>query len=565
MLYFNRNGVWFTIPIAKGAVYDRELLEKQIHTSLLGLQNLKDRSPGLDQMRFEKPGEYVIKSVFGRDDILINPPTIIKGGTKSHPLYTFAEKPVPVYELVSGWHLARFWVGVDNYWANPTIDQEASSTDRYSAEFTETDYEGFIVYPLKRIAINSEDRSSDHWIQDESDWPPNEYDVSEDWSPGLSGHTAIDYFPGGPDAGWYGPTLAGTYWLPNGYCMEWCPANDPDGCYIYGDWPSFCRHNMGNFLVNSPEDLTTWDGSDFADSYFYSWGITSGRYESWPEPYLATFCCPSMHETIIVDDDYTEHDYFPVQTRHDYSSWETTSEFTLNGSSVLSHYSSGYRNIDYTWTASRTQAPDGVGICTTGRSGSYSYLENDCATVFSDSGGISEGWGDYEAWCGVWNVVDYDDQTFTFEFDPDDTSNPDNRFPTGNFSARYNEEVNFTLTWKVIAKVAGSDQEFLIYESPSGEDWEGYGYCSDCEIYDFNGKPVYIIVVYIYPPNYNDPEFFINAMIYDNELFLSTEFYEPDYDAHGSVGRWGLETGYYARAVGVRYPIKITDIIEQEV
>ena len=82
MLYFNRNGVWFTIPIAKDAVYSRELLEKQIHTSLLGLQNLKDRSPGLDQMRFEKPGEYVIKSVFGRDDILIYPSTIQKGKKK---------------------------------------------------------------------------------------------------------------------------------------------------------------------------------------------------------------------------------------------------------------------------------------------------------------------------------------------------------------------------------------------------------------------------------------------------------------------------------------------------
>jgi len=554
MLYFNRNGVWFTIPIAKNAVYDRELLEKQIHSSLLGLQNLKDRSPGLDQMRFEKPGEYVIKSVFGRDDILINPPTIIKGGTKSHPLYTFAEKPVPVYELVSGWHLARFWVGVDNYWANPTIDQEASSTDRYSAEFTETDYEGFIVYPLKRIAINSEDRSSDHWIQDESDWPPNEHDVSADWSPGLSGHTAIDYFPGGPDAGWYGPNLAGTYWLPNGYCREMCGNG------------VICNISIGNFLVNRPVSLCTWGGSDWSDGYFYSWGITSGRGCS----YLPGTCCDYIYPpwcavAFVEDYGYQEIDYYPVQTRHDYSSWEQTSEFTLNGSSVLHHYVSGYRNIDYTWTASRTQAPDGVGICTAGQSGSYSELENDCATVFSDSGGISEGWGDYEAWCGVWNVVDYDDQTFTFEFDPDDKSSPYNRFPTGNFYQRYNEEVNFTLTWKVIAKIAGSDQEFLIYESPGSEEWEGYGYCSDCEIYDFNGKPVYIIVVQINPANWLDPDFFINAMIYDNELFLSTEFYETDYDAHGSVGRWGLETGYLARAVGVRYPIKITDIIEQEV
>lgn len=78
MLYFNRNGVWFTIPIAKDAIYSRELLERQIHTSLLGLQNLKDRSGELDQMRFEKPGEYVIKSVFGRDDILIYPSIIQK-------------------------------------------------------------------------------------------------------------------------------------------------------------------------------------------------------------------------------------------------------------------------------------------------------------------------------------------------------------------------------------------------------------------------------------------------------------------------------------------------------
>ena len=79
MLYFNRNGVWFTIPIAKDAVYSRELLEKQIHNSLLALQNLKDRSADLDQMRFEKYGEYKIKSVFGRDDILISPTTIQKG------------------------------------------------------------------------------------------------------------------------------------------------------------------------------------------------------------------------------------------------------------------------------------------------------------------------------------------------------------------------------------------------------------------------------------------------------------------------------------------------------
>ena len=79
MLYFNRNGVWFKVPIAKGAVYDRDLLERQVHTSLLSLQNLKDRSPDLDQMRFEKPGEYVIKSVFGRDDILIYPPSLISG------------------------------------------------------------------------------------------------------------------------------------------------------------------------------------------------------------------------------------------------------------------------------------------------------------------------------------------------------------------------------------------------------------------------------------------------------------------------------------------------------
>ena len=82
MLYFNRNGVWFTIPISKDAIYSRELLEKQIKSSLLGLQNLKDRSPGLDQMRFEKPGEYVIKSVFGRDDVLIYPSTIQKGKKK---------------------------------------------------------------------------------------------------------------------------------------------------------------------------------------------------------------------------------------------------------------------------------------------------------------------------------------------------------------------------------------------------------------------------------------------------------------------------------------------------
>jgi hypothetical protein len=82
MLYFNRNGVFFRIPIAKDAVYDHDLLEKQIRSALLDLQNLKDRSPALDQMRYEKPGMYVIRSLFGRDDIVLVPPLVSKKGAE---------------------------------------------------------------------------------------------------------------------------------------------------------------------------------------------------------------------------------------------------------------------------------------------------------------------------------------------------------------------------------------------------------------------------------------------------------------------------------------------------
>ena len=116
MLYFNRNGVWFTIPITKDAVYSRELLEKQIHTSLLGLQNLKDRSPDLDQMRFEKKGEYIIKSVFGRDDILIYPPTIMPHG-KTMEIKDYWEEILIGIEYTDGTLGAPIngWVGPNGY------------------------------------------------------------------------------------------------------------------------------------------------------------------------------------------------------------------------------------------------------------------------------------------------------------------------------------------------------------------------------------------------------------------------------------------------------------------
>ena len=79
MLYFHRNGVSFKIPIAKDAIYDHDLLERQIKVALNDLQQLKDRSPGLEQMRHESPGYHIVSSIFGRDEIIIMPPAIAAG------------------------------------------------------------------------------------------------------------------------------------------------------------------------------------------------------------------------------------------------------------------------------------------------------------------------------------------------------------------------------------------------------------------------------------------------------------------------------------------------------
>lgn len=109
MLYFNRNGVWFKIPIKQNGVYSRELLEKQIHSSLLGLQNLKDRSPDIDQMRFEKPGEYVVNSIFGKDEITINPKVLIEEDKKKIKLPLEWPQYIPAIEA---YDIAGVFVGI---------------------------------------------------------------------------------------------------------------------------------------------------------------------------------------------------------------------------------------------------------------------------------------------------------------------------------------------------------------------------------------------------------------------------------------------------------------------
>jgi hypothetical protein len=73
MLYFQRNGIQFKIPIGKDAVYDHDLLERQIKCAMSALQALKDRSPGLDQMRYELPGQFTVSRNFGVDQITIVP------------------------------------------------------------------------------------------------------------------------------------------------------------------------------------------------------------------------------------------------------------------------------------------------------------------------------------------------------------------------------------------------------------------------------------------------------------------------------------------------------------
>lgn len=86
MLYFIRHGIQFKIPIGKDAVYDHDLLERQIKESINALQALKDRSPDIEQMRFEKPGQFVVTSRFGQDEITIVPSTITPAEKKKQKL-----------------------------------------------------------------------------------------------------------------------------------------------------------------------------------------------------------------------------------------------------------------------------------------------------------------------------------------------------------------------------------------------------------------------------------------------------------------------------------------------
>lgn len=522
MLYFNRNGVWFTIPIAKDAVYSRELLEKQIHNSLLGLQKLKDRSPDLDQMRFEKPGQYVIKSVFGRDDILIFPPTIVKGGKISKPLFTFYEYPVPVYELVSGtygnYYLNRFWVGLNDHWNNPTLDQEVDpiTLNRSGAEFVETSYEDMTVYPLKQVGTNA-----NYWSVEDYDNPYSE-DIS-DWSPGEHGLVVADFLVGGPWTGTIDPMI----WTDGGgYTIKEC---DVDGAII-----------RSNDIAQAVNLYGT------TSAYHYWYEITYGFNTEYMDYYLPGQCPFVNHvdSTVVDVDEFTS----PTQTKHTITTDTENNLISINGISVKSSSLISYKEIQYLWPYTE------AAYCNVTASvlGDYAWVIGDTAT----SG--AEDWVDFEAWCVVMMVLEYNGSNYC------------THHPCG--SAACDPLAGSQVTSKVIAKIAGSDTEFILYEDVSSSDtgWEADASCWNCEIYDFHGNPVYIIGLHIWAQS-DVGEYNRYAMIYGEELFLSNLFdVRPSPQQYSSYvydseGRWDLSTIEWCRAVGVRQSVKITDIETEQV
>lgn len=174
MLYFNRNGVSFKIPIAKDAVYDHDLLENRIKVALNGLQNLKDRSLDIEQLRHEVPGRHIVKSAFGRDEIIINPLSIgVSKKPKKREIKDELVLPLPIIDVYDGDTLVGFDVSqffkisACEYFNRYLNDSGKKNIADFLLELQENDSKTFVqideLEAITDIDITSDTEHSPHY------------------------------------------------------------------------------------------------------------------------------------------------------------------------------------------------------------------------------------------------------------------------------------------------------------------------------------------------------------------------------------------------------------------
>lgn len=184
MLYFNRNGVSFKIPIGKDVVYDHDLLERQIKVALNGLQNLKDRSPYIEQLRHELPGQHIVESAFGRDDITINPTSIAilkKRREIENPKLFLPLTVIDVFgeDALTGFDIAQFFkISACEYFDRYVADSGAENVADYFLELQEENSRTF-------IQIDELEPITDVYITD--DWEFNDTRWSSGYLPPFPG------------------------------------------------------------------------------------------------------------------------------------------------------------------------------------------------------------------------------------------------------------------------------------------------------------------------------------------------------------------------------------------
>ena len=508
MLYFNRNGVWFTIPIEKDAIYSRELLEKQIHTALLAFQNLKDRSPGLDQMRFEKPGQFVIKSVFGNDEVTINPKTISIGprriGERSR------EFPVPVYilgdndaNLLGVFACAALsWKSVA-YMQRETDEGELEKRPELYFDNGPSDlHEKIHVYPLTLIsATRKAEETFDTEETTTSKWGENE-----------------DY--DSPEVAVLGP---GT-WNVTGWGVESTEINGGD-VFIYRFPNCMYNYNIGHLDIytgnyHTNHLIAMWSGA-FGDPppAAPTWPVDGIQH--WTKRYTSTSSATITAENgdIIVSDSYSHgsitHSIGNLNYGGECES-ETTEVTFKNGTTPEILYDCGFD-------------PEGLPASLQNKYDSDTYL--------------------------ITYIKITDEYTQDYQCSPWIHWPQLESLVAGNYVESYSE------SYWVVANGKWGRLEYEFAPPYTGdEDYRVDVY--QVEIYDFHGSPVYIWSWKDFRDNTAN-----YGMIYQEKVYISDAFpidsdgYPDTHDVYGSFSKFGMKGSLFWGAKVAGIEIKNTFVI----
>lgn len=307
MAFFNRNGVWFTVD---GDISD---VEDLIHKALLDVSHMKDRHPGLDIMEFERPREYKVRSIHGRDTVEIAQEYVEERARRKLEWELDLSNLVIGYEVAYGSTLEGFYISTtfpeprsrENGEWPPGFNYHEDDPDlpsypawdngiRWAQGLTPiyrilSLYPGdwtWELHPIYPVATDKTDKVDDDKSSDDS--------VSDTyWVPGLPEDHGINPWIDGPKAiayakTLYGPNVSGTFWWNDGYWSPVCIQDSQDGIYIndtlWEFWwpPRTYNENVSNLAVTAPTVISA------SDPPFYWFKGRSGFYTDYHDS--SNFC-----------------------------------------------------------------------------------------------------------------------------------------------------------------------------------------------------------------------------------------------------------------------------------